>query len=251
MWDRTDLGATADVKIMQGSFTSLTASAKAATVTTLAELQVADPTEIRRMIMGTVGAQTGMRDDPHRQRVRRQIARWEEGPNDEFNLSQPGSPDEEAAAMELQQIFDPRPNDQDPAVAMTRYMELSRTMSSIKFRKFPPFWQAGLIDQYEQMRQAAGIQTLAEQQQAEQQMMEQQQQAEQAAQQQAAQQQQAQQEMQGQQMMAQAEQEQMRGSADIEKQRVASEGRVMEAAIAAQGARDAANVKGKERSTER
>jgi hypothetical protein len=233
-WDASDLGSTADVTIMQGSFTSLTASAKAATVTTLAELQIADPMEIRRMIMGTVGAQTGMRDDPHRQRVRRQISQWEDGPEGDLDL-QSGDPEVEMqATQELQTIFDRRPVDLSPEVAMTRYMELARSMSSLRFRKFPGFWQAGLVDEFEQMRQAAGVQTLAEQQQQEQQMMQQEQEAMQAEQ--AASQQDAQ--MQAEQSAADREQQagldQMKASTDLEKQRIASEGRVQEALAAAQ-----------------
>jgi hypothetical protein len=67
--------------------------------------------------------------------------------------------------------FDPRPNDDDPIVAKTRYRVLREFMSTGDYAKHDPAWRS-LVDQtYLAARQAAGIQTIAEQQAAQQQQM--------------------------------------------------------------------------------
>ena len=197
-WSKTDLGSTKDVQMMRGTFTSMTASAKAATVQAMAEMQAITPQETRRMIMGGVGAVIGLQDDPHRQRARRQVSRWNDGPPDELEaqmqqLTQqiiPGQ--EEALQQQVQQlvapalldIFDDRTVDAEPEVAVLRAEELGNAMASTRYGRWPEWWQMGLTQAYDLARQAAGIVTIAEQQQAAQQEADQAAQQEEAARQQ-------------------------------------------------------------------
>lgn len=90
-WKNTDLGSTKDVKVMRGTGTMLTRTSKQ----NLAQNELAiamqvgavDPSVIApayqryvRATTGNLNAMTGMEEDPHRLRVRRQIAAFMEGP---------------------------------------------------------------------------------------------------------------------------------------------------------------------------
>jgi FKBP-type peptidyl-prolyl cis-trans isomerase len=120
----------------------------------------------------------------------------------------------------LTAIFAPNPVDAEPTVAMLRTEELGRAAASSRYQRFPKEWGQGLLQAYEQARQAAGIATVQEQQQAAQQQMQAQQQAQQAESQQAAQ---------AKQMETQArmQQEQMRGQTAIQVAKIDEEGDVI------------------------
>jgi hypothetical protein len=149
------------------------------------------------LIAGQVGPIVGLQDDPFRQRVRRQIAMWEDGPDPNAPPAPPQidpqirttrqGPDPIAA-----QIFQPLPVDEQPDVALVRAEELGRALCSVKFERKPPQWQMALLQAYEASRVAAGIQTVKDQQQAAQQQQMAQMQAAQMQQEQMAAQQQAQ-----------------------------------------------------------
>jgi hypothetical protein len=62
------------------------------------------------------------------------------------------------------QIFDARPNDEEPEVALMRCYELSYAISSQKYKKFPPWWQAVIAAEYQRMWLASGQKTVREQQ---------------------------------------------------------------------------------------
>jgi hypothetical protein len=118
-------------------------------------------------------------------------------------------------------------------VAVKRHDELKQAMATADFAKHPPEWQNLFVQEYEAMRQAGGIQTVQEQQQAQQAQMQQQQEAAMAqkgpqadpAQEQAQkqaemqqQQQMAEQQMAAQQQQKQVELEHSAGQAEAERQ---------------------------------
>lgn len=166
-WTGADLGNTTDVQIHKGSFTQLAPSAKAALTQTFLQLQIIDQEDARSSVTGNIGGLMGLQDNPHRQRVRRQIGRWSDGPPPEWV---PAAPEPDPQTGEpvpvpdpiLGQIFAPRPPDEEPDVARIRVYELGRAIASTKFNRWPAEWQAGLVQEYERMRAAAGIQTARE-----------------------------------------------------------------------------------------
>lgn len=199
-WSVSDLGGTTDVRIQKGSFTQLSQMHKAETIATYMQQQLIAPMEGQRLIAGQVGGIVGLQDNPYRQRVRRQIAMWEEGPPEGWQPPPPQAPQPDPATGELVPsppqpdpqalaLFQPLPVDEQPDVAMIRATELGRSLSEVKAERKPREWVLALVMAYEQARQAAGIQTVGDQRRAQ----EQQQMAEQQAQAQAQQQQQGQQ----------------------------------------------------------
>lgn len=231
-WLGTDFRGTKDVRIQRGSFTGLTPSAKAA----LAEsfFAIRDPQtgqalltmeELRRVVIGNVGGLIGLQDNPHWQRVRRQLEQWKQGPSERAQtaaralvLSGPRVaqvdangqpvPPPDPIAQEAAQVLVPVPADDDPEIARVRYFELGRVIASTTFAKFPPAWQQPLAQEYLRMRAAAGVATVAEQQQA----------AAQAAQQQAA--------ADGERGQAQVQAAQIRAQADLQTEQVRQEGQL-------------------------
>lgn len=184
MWTGADLGGTKDVRLQRGTFTSLTPTAKAAVAEHLFALvdpQTGRPLipadELERIALAQVGGQLGLQDNPHRLRVRRQIDRWRDGPPEGWQPPEPqvdpatgqpavdpqtGQPLPPPPDPALQAIFDPRPVDDLPDVAAVRLTELARLMSSMRFGKWPPEWQRGVMEEFERARQAAGVQTAQE-----------------------------------------------------------------------------------------
>lgn len=169
-WKNSDLRSTKDVQIRRGSFTQLAPSAKAAITKEYADLLVGyvQPQEMQRILSDGLGSTIGLQEDPHRMRIRRQVSAWQRGPSEG---EQPASP------------FTPLAVDVIMEVAAVRLYELGRAMASTRYGKHDPQWQQFLIEAFEQARQAAGVQTIAEQQQAQQAASEAQGQAGQAAQQ--------------------------------------------------------------------
>jgi hypothetical protein len=165
----------------------------------------------QRVVSGNVNPRLGLEDDATVQRVRRQIAAWDEGPPQDLTpfaaqaeqmTAQYQAAQQSAAAtggvdpasgqplpplppppspiqLAGQSVFKALPVDVDPQRALVRYRELAHAMEGARFDRQPPEWQAVLIAESERMRQAAGVVTLAEQQQAA--AMQQQQQAAQKA----------------------------------------------------------------------
>lgn len=236
-----DLTGTKEFAISKGSFTGLTPSAKMAIAEHASSLGLLSGPALKRAWMGNTGGLIGAQDDPHYQRVKNQIADWEEGPPEGMApppapvQSQPasidpmastqapaasspspvpaapssptdepelggaldagatgeGTPEEESApgagapiappapqgppmpgavdpiAAMAQQIFDQRPNDEEPEVALMRCHELSYAISGSKYKKFKssaPFWCQIIDAEYQRMWLASGQQTVREQQ---------------------------------------------------------------------------------------
>jgi len=180
-WTAEDLGGTRDVRIQKGSFTQLTASAKAALAQSLAQAGVLNPHQLQNALLSNVGGMLTMQDDPHRLRVRQQVSDWQQGPPEGWTppqapvepmTGQPmvdpqtGQPMPAPPDPVLGALFAPLPVDEEPQTAALRAYELGRAVAGGRFGRFPPEWQAGLVQAYEVARKAAGQMTLAEQQQA-------------------------------------------------------------------------------------
>lgn len=195
-WTGSDLGTTQDVRLARGTFTQLSPVHKANLA--LQYFQVVDEqgnrllslSDVQHLLTGNVGGYLGLRDDPHRNRVRRQISEFMEGPPQGW---QPPPPQVQVDPMTGQQrqvqppdpvlqklagIWEPLPVDAEPMVARLRAEELGRALAGSRIRRFHPLWRQSLAQAYEQARAAAGIVTVQEQQQAMMQQQQAQQQAE-------------------------------------------------------------------------
>lgn len=159
-WQATDLGDTKQVRIQRGTFTQLGAQAKAMQAQQYLQLGLLQKPEFEHIIEGSVGGLFGLQDNPHRLRVRRQIADWQNGPPSGWQPQPPqmnpqtGQPQPVPDPV-LSQIFDPRPVDSQPDVAAVRVYELGRAMAGTYFTRWPPEWRQGLFLAYQQAAQAA------------------------------------------------------------------------------------------------
>lgn len=199
-WVGADLGSTRNIVIAKGSGTLMSPAGRALIAQELSEAGLIDPNQYKRLTIGQVGGLLDIQDDPHLLRVRRQLSRWKEGPSAELKQQsaaiqpqiqaatqalqqwqqitqqaqasgmqpppQPQPPPPDPMAVYAGQIFTRIPVDVEPDVAKTRWIELSRELAGTAFSSQPPPWQQALLSEYDQMRQAAGVYTLAEQQQA-------------------------------------------------------------------------------------
>ena len=205
-WNGSDLSDSTDVTMAQGSFTLLGPEMKIQLVSELLTLELIDQQTAVRSVMGNVSPFVALGEDRHRQRVRRQITSWEDGPPKGWEetraqvitghqnqiseqlqqaveqVGPDGLEDPELIAQleqiqnqqppadeTLSSIFLRLPTDEEPPVAATRAYELGLAIASASYSRFGAEWQAGITNEYLFMRQAAGIVTLAEQQQAQQQ----------------------------------------------------------------------------------
>lgn len=196
-WSATDLSGTRDVRLKRGTLTLLSASAKAQEAVYYATVGgnpkqgvpgILSSEELREIIGDRLGADLGIRDNPHRMRVRRQISAFLDGPPEGWQpqpvpppqmvvgpmgaqMVQPPPPPDPVLSV----IFAPEPVDIVPDVAALRYFELSRCMATMKYQAKRPEWKQAFIAEWDRMRRAAGVYTLEEQQQMQaQQMMQQQ-----------------------------------------------------------------------------
>ena len=164
-WLGTDLGSVRDVRIKQGTFTMMSHMQKMEAAQSFIAAGLALPEELQDVVRSGLKAQVGLQDDPHLERVRRQVSRWEQGPQTQppplppqpvpdpmtGQLMPPPNP----YAEELVRIFDDRPCDSIPAIALMRLREFGRAMARAKYEKFDPAWRAGLMQAFEQARFAA------------------------------------------------------------------------------------------------
>lgn len=167
-WTGVDLGSTRDVRLQRGSFTMMGPQAKAASAWQYAQAGMLTPQDLEHIAETQVSGQFGLQQNPHRLRVRRQIAQWHEGPPDDYQPppmvpppppvpGQPPPPPPNPYAPLLSVIFEPIPGDTEPAVAALRAYELNKAMASTKYHRWNPQWQQGLILAYQQARQATGV----------------------------------------------------------------------------------------------
>jgi hypothetical protein len=190
-----DLLGAGDINIARGTGTMMPRSAK--TAMAREELQLAMQTgdqlgalRYQKQITGNTTPLLGAQDDPHRARITRQIALWKDAAKQQQEPPPPQEPPQvvgtdpmtgapimappppDPVAQQAAQIFAPNPTDELPMVAPIRFAELSDAVASRAFMTADPRYQQAIAQEYERMRQAAGVMTRAEQ---EQQQMQQQQ----------------------------------------------------------------------------
>ncbi len=189
-----DLVGAGDIAVAKGTNTMMPKSAK--TAMAREELQMAMQTgdqmgalRYQRSITGNTGPLLGLQDDPHRARIARQLLAWREGAKAQHPDAPPPIPQQQPVpgpdgmpigmqtvmapapdpvADEAMRVFAPNPTDELPMVAPIRFAELSDALAERAFLTADPRYQQALVQEYERMRQAAGIQTRAEQAQAQQ-----------------------------------------------------------------------------------
>lgn len=190
-WTGSDLRGVKDFKLKRGSLTMMTNAEKVnmAFQFNQAGVYASHPEAFYDTIVGEIGADVGLQDDPFRQRIKRQLAAWSAGPPDGWQPPQPptqavpepltgmmtrqpavdpqtGQPVPPPPDPHLAAIFAPLPADELQDVAAVRLTELKRFMATTRFTRWPVEWRQGVIAEFEHMKQAAGVMTIAEQQQA-------------------------------------------------------------------------------------
>jgi hypothetical protein len=178
-WTGADLGNTTDVKIMAGTSTMLAASAKSSIALEKLQVGAITPEDFQRAEEGNVRVLIGAQDNPHKTRIRGQISDWNDGPPENWQPVPPQVMDPLTGAPPVDAVTgapvpppvdpanpfaDARIVDQEQAVAMVRHAELARAQGGTKYGSKPPEWRALFDAEYEAMRRAAGVATLAEQQ---------------------------------------------------------------------------------------
>jgi hypothetical protein len=201
-WVGTDLGSTKAVEIARGSFTMLAPSSKQAMATQWFQMGLLPQDEYEAIMSSGMSTQLSYQDNPDRQRVMGQLAAWKQGPKDadvqayqayQEQLQQFQAQQQQLAAVAQQNpavgmamqdpavvgaiapqeppplvlpsdpfASDPRPCDNEKDAAMIRHRALRRVMATKAYGGQPQFWRDALAAEYERMRHAAGIQTVAE-----------------------------------------------------------------------------------------
>lgn len=175
-WSSSDLGSTRDVQLKTGTLSMLAPAAKTAVAEQMFNFRddqgrrVLNIDELKRIVIGNVGGLVGVQDNPHLLRIRRQIEAWAAGPPEGWQAPEPvqdqrGQP-VPGPDPALEKIWTPEPNDDEPDVATVRHQELSRLMSSQRYARWPGVWRRGVDQEYARMRQALGIVSAGQQQQA-------------------------------------------------------------------------------------
>jgi hypothetical protein len=180
-WTGDELGTTRTVRIKPGTGTLLTPQQKVEQTLALAANPATGitPAMVQAVVSGGMALDMGFTDDPQKQRIERQLARWEQGKPEGWVPVPPQpqvvgvNPDGSPAIQMIPTpdpvmlaIFNPLPSDDLPTVALQRTQVLADYMAGSAFAKQDPAWQQGVIAELDRARRAAGVATVAEQQQA-------------------------------------------------------------------------------------
>jgi hypothetical protein len=180
-WTGEDVRHTRTVRIRPGTGTLLTPQQKVEQALALAANPATGitPSMVQAVVANGMSLEMGFPDDPQRQRVTRQIAKWEQGPPDGWQPVPPQpqvmgvGPDGQPVTQMVPvpdpvalAIFDPRLSDDFPTVALLRTQMLADAMAGTAFDRQPPAWQQVLTAELDRARRAAGVATVQEQQQA-------------------------------------------------------------------------------------
>lgn len=174
-WMGSDLVGAHDLDIKPGTGTMMSDQQKQDKALALQQAGVLQLPDVLEAIGGSMDAMLGLRDNPHRHRIRRQIRQWEQGPPDgqiqqpppppppppapptvdpTTGMPVPAAPPAPPAPMGPQAdprslaIFAPIPVDIEPAVATWRGRELGRAMAGVRYAGLPKEWQLGLDQAY-------------------------------------------------------------------------------------------------------
>lgn len=202
-WIGPDLMGVSDIALEPGSGTMMNPQEKVGLMTTMVQAQFIDPEQAAEVARSAMTDDLGLPPNIHEEHANRCIAAWAEGiPPGWADIKQRNDAkrqqhqrailqqvallvsqglDEGTATQRAQQMvpppqleplptpFDDRPNDEDPAVALIHYRRLNRFASTAEYSKHEPEWRQVFDERFALMRQRAGVQTVAEKQQADQQ----------------------------------------------------------------------------------
>jgi hypothetical protein len=164
-WTRADLRSTKDVRLKPATLTMLAPATKIEYVQDLAQMGLIPPEEVRDLLSTSLAATTGWKDEPHRLRIRRQVAEWNEGPPANWQPPMPspvmgpnnmpirgpdGQPQMQPPPPDP--IWQPVPADELPQVAQIRLIEMAKAMASQSYFRWPPEWRAGLEQEFMHMQ---------------------------------------------------------------------------------------------------
>lgn len=192
-WSRTSFRSTRVVTIARGSFTMHTLIAKQEMADKAKQLGVIDNDDYMELVSGGVSPVLGVQENPHLMRVRRQLDRFNDGPDPDWleaeqaflAASQQNATIEQgnvtgaeaAAAMNMPYIpaqpqplpprppgpFDDKlPVDDEPMPAKIRHRQLQREQASTKFMAHPVEWRNRFLEEYALVKNAAGVVTVPE-----------------------------------------------------------------------------------------
>ena len=170
-WLGTDLTSAKNIRIKRGTFTMLQPTAKTAVANEIMLAGGMSLPEFMDITSSNVQGLTGLQNNVHRLRARRQISAWNDGPPEDW---QPQPPQQDPETGEeiptpdpvIENILGSLPPDIEPENAALRTYEFGKAIAGTKFSSHPPEWQQGLLNAYQLSRQAAGVLTIEEQQQA-------------------------------------------------------------------------------------
>lgn len=167
-WRGADLGSTRDITIKRGTGTTFNPLQKAQMAAELGRLAGMDQDQVQELVASGLSPFTSIQDNPILQRIRGQIAEFEDGPPPDWQpppapvdaLGQPlldpmtGQPVPPPPDPVVSQLWEPVLADLAPANANLRVRELNRAMCRAIYRSKPPEWQQGLLGEYQRMTQA-------------------------------------------------------------------------------------------------
>lgn len=158
-WMGADMLTATDIRVKAGTNTMLAPVQKAQLAERLRALQVMEQETFADVMRGNLGGMVGLQEDPRRQRIRRQLAEWGEGPPQgaqdpsiDPTTGQPRPPQIDPMTgmaappplhPELARIFEPVPADDLPDVALIRLHEIKLLMMRPKYMRKPPWWRYG------------------------------------------------------------------------------------------------------------
>ncbi len=169
-WQGANLGG--DIKLQPGTMTMLSPAAKAQLVEQWVGAGFLAVEEGREMLSNGIGAVIGLRDNPWRLELRRQIGQWEDGPPEGWTPIPPGTPQvdpmtgmpviDPMTGMPVMQvdpaldlIWEPRAHHMLPLVAAMRQDELARLMATARYHGHPREWQAIVEQEFQRVASLA------------------------------------------------------------------------------------------------
>lgn len=153
-WSGADLASTQDVRLKTGSMTMLDPVVKADLAVQYGQMGFLDPDELQQILASNMGGTLGIRDNPFRKRIKRQIADWLEGPPEGWQpaVIQAVDPTTGAPVAQFDPLQDPTlqaiwrsvPADQLPRAAQLRLGELARLQCTERYAAANEYWRAGV-----------------------------------------------------------------------------------------------------------
>jgi len=180
-WRGADLGGTRDVKLKAGTLSMMSPALKTEQIVRLTQAGVQiPPDQLVEIVAGNLDTLQAVAEDPHKNRVRRQIAECMEGPPPTWQPLPPQPVVTGVDPMTGQPVVQNRPQvdpvvaemwapvlaDSLPLVAQMRMTELGKAMAGERYQNLPPEWRMGLDQAFQAASGVLQQQAMAQQQQA-------------------------------------------------------------------------------------